>query len=478
MKRLSSFFTCHVLLVVVLTAFTAAAQEKDELKPMHAPVPIPGVEPEMLTPEYWISQADKPDEIVSTPEQIEAWNTRLRTKKLDLSDRFGKAHPLTRIYDLKRQVGLYMHPILPLEQPATVPGDSLKTWIAGNLEWLRSRDFYDHRKVLYNERMINEIEDMLNLDAIPATITRRFGVITGRGDIRLFPTIGQGFTSARSTGDQFQNTSIYMTVPVTILHESRDGDYYYVESPIARGWLKAETVAIASPDAIRSLTEAKDTLMATDHKVPVYGDRACKVFRQYLYFSGFVPLEGKTGDYYAVKMPQRNKDGKLSVVECYVKADADVSEGFLPYTRRNVITQIFKLLYQPYGWADMMNNRDCSGTMRVLYRCFGYTMGRWPNFLLLAPKDEDIHLVDPSLSEEEKIADVADIEPFITVTGGAGHIALWLGRGHNGKYYFMHQGGWSYKIDGQEYYVNQVNINDVTHRWYNIRSTPVFATIH
>jgi len=468
----------HLIVVLIIsTAAYAQRQRSNEPKSLHAPVPLPGVEPEMLNADYWIARADDPDKVISTPDEIEAWNTRLRSKKVDLSDKFGRPHPLIRFYGLKRQVGLYMNPILPLQQPDTVPGDSLKTWIGANLEWLNSRDFYDYRRVSYNEKSIGELKASMNLEAIPETIQRRFGVIIRRGDIRLFPTIYPGYTSERSAADNFQNTSIYMTVPVTILHETRDGDYYYIESPVARGWIDSQEVAVASKEAIRTLTEADDMLMATANKVPVYGDRECTAFRQYLYFSGYVPFVRKSAEHYVVRMPERNKDGSLRVVECYIKPDADVSIGFLPYTKRNIITQIFKLLHEPYGWADMMNNRDCSGTMRVLYRCFGFTMGRWPNFLLLAPPDEHIHIIDRELSEEEKIAEAAKIEPFVTVAGSGGHIALWLGRGHNGKYYLMHQGGWGYDEGDQHYYVNQVNINDVTHKWYRIDSVPVFSTI-
>jgi len=472
--------TCAVFLAgMLIFAFTitASAQRDEKPKPLHAPVPLPGVEPEMLTPQYWISLHKDADELIKNPTDIAGWNTRLRTKKLDMSDKFGRKHPLISYYELKRQVGLYMHPILPLDQPATLPGDSLRTWIGHNLEWVGSRDFYDGRIVRYNEEMIHKLEKAMNLDAIPSTIKRRYGVIVERGDIRLFPTFIPGFSSERGAMDLFQNTSIYMTVPVTILHESTDGDYYYVESPVARGWIDSGTVARGAPSEIRKLISTDNILMVTGNKVPVYGDRECTAFRQYLYFSGYVPFVKKTDGGYVVKMPERRRDGTLGIAECYLKSDADVSIGFLPYTKRNIITQIFKLLHQPYGWADQLKNRDCSGTMRVLYRCFGFTMGRWPNFQLLAPPDENIHFMNRSWSEEEKIAEAAKIEPFVTIVGSGGHVALWLGRAHNGRYYFLHQGGWGYNEGDQHYYVNQVNINDVTHTWYNIRSTPVFSTI-
>ncbi|MCD6307891.1 MAG: SH3 domain-containing protein, partial [Candidatus Latescibacteria bacterium] len=331
--------------------------------------------------------------------------------------------------------------------------------------------------VTYSEQMIREIEETMNLDAVPRTITRRYGVIVERGDIRLLPTHVPGFSSSRGAMDLFQNTSIYMTVPVTILHETVDGDYYYIESPVARGWISAKTVAVGTKAGIRPLVATDSILMATGNKVPVYGDSECTSFRQYLYFSGRVPFVRKTDKAYVVKLPERRQDGSLGVIEGFLKPDADVHIGFLPYTKRNVVTQVFKLLHQPYGWADRLKNRDCSGTMRVLFRCFGFTMGRWPNFLLLAPPDKYIRYIDSSLSEEEKLAEAAKSEALITVAGSGGHVTLWLGRAANGKYYFMHEAGWGYNEGDQHYYVNQVNINEATHSWFNIKSAPVFSTI-
>ncbi len=466
-----------VFSLLALSALPSFAQEKEEPKPVHAPDALPDVEPAMLTPEYWIALHRDVDTVVMTPSQIEAWNARVRAKHVELNDVFGKRNPLVSNYALKRQVGIFMNPILPLEQPATLSGDSLRTWIAANLEWVRSRDFYDGRNAIYNEKMIGELEASMNLAAIPRTITRRFGIIVERGDIRLFPTHIPGYTELRYEMDNFQNTSIYMSAPVAILHESRDGDYLYIESPVARGWISSKTVAVGDPKTIANLIRTDNMLMATANKVPVYGDHDCTVFRQYLYFSEYTPFVKKTSKAWVVRLPERKPDGSIGAVEGYLKLDADVHQGFMPYTKRNIITQAFKLLHQPYGWADQLKNRDCSGTMRVLYRCFGFTMGRWPNFQLLAPPDKHIHYIDPSLSEEDKIAEAAKLEPFTTIAGSGGHVVLWLGRAGNGKYYFLHQGGWGYDEDGQHFIVNRVALNEATHKWYNIRSAPVFSTI-
>ncbi len=480
MKRFALVVIAALLLVSAAfpgLRLVSWAQDRDTPDPVHAPQALPGVEPRMLTAEYWIELQDNPDEVLMTPERIEAWNARVRTKKIDLSDRHGRQHPLVSYYDVKRQVGLFMHPILPLEQPATVPGDSLRAWIADNLDYVRSRDFYDGRRVKYNDEMIGELVEKMNLDAIPRTVTRRFGTIVRRGDIRLVPTHIPGYPSERSAGDHFQNTSIYLPAPVTVLHETVDGDYYYVESPVARGWILSSHVALGEKDDISWLAATDDMLIATANKIPVYADPACSVFERYLYFSGHVPFVREMDEACVVMLPERKHDGALGISDGYIEKNADVHRGYLPYTKRNVATQMFKLLHQPYGWADMLGNRDCSGTMRVLFRCFGFTMGRWPNFELLAPPDEHIMVIDRDLSTEEKLEKAAQKEPLITLAGSGGHISLWLGRAHNGNYYFIHEAGWGYREGDQMFWVNQVNINEATHSWWHIDRIPVFSTM-
>ena len=76
------------------------------------------------------------------------------------------------------------------------------------------------------------------------------------------------------------------------------------------------------------------------------------------------------------------------------------------------------------------------------------------------------------------MAEVAKIEPVITSASSPGHVALYLGKGHNGMLYFMHQGGWGYKDEnGDHLIVNRVSINAVTHSWFHIKTPNVFTTM-
>lgn len=463
--------------ILLLTAFTfslAAAQERGKPDDIHAPSPLPGVEPAMLSADYWISLHDDADDVVLTLDEIQAFNEKVRTKRIVFADRYGKKDPLIRNFNEKLSIGLYMHPVVPYELPDTVPGDSLRTWLNENLEYLDSRDFFDSRNVPWSKRQKKELVENINIDAVPDGITRKFGLVVERADMRLFPTAEPGFSNVKWALDYFQTTAVYSLAPAAILYTSKSGDYYYVQTAYARGWMAADKIAFADRETVRDIAEHDASLMATGDKVAVYGDANFDVFNRYFYMSEKLPLKKKSEDAIVVSIPYRKTDGSLGYADGYLRPDADVHEGYLPYTKAHVYRQMFKMIDDPYGWADQFGKRDCSGTVRVVLYCFGFEVGRWPNFILFAP--DTITYINTSLPKEEQINQAAKIEGGITMCGSGGHIALFLGKAKNGRLYFMHQGGWGYDEGHQRYYVNRVQINDVSHSWYNISSAPVFST--
>jgi len=292
--------------------------------------------------------------------------------------------------------------------------------------------------------------------------------------VKFFPTEVPGYSDTKYEMDLFQNTSLLSGNAVAVVHESLNGDFYYVESHLARGWVAAENIAFGSKSEVRKLTEEKNFLMGTAHRVPVYGDAGFNQFARYLYYAAKMPLKKKTAKGYELRMPYRKQDGAIGIATGYVRPDADVNVGYLPYTKRNVLVQIFKLLNQPYGWIDQDNKRACSGTMRVLLQCFGIEVGAYPSFI--HPASDRVVYFDSKMDVAAKTAAVEKLEPVITMAGNAGHIVLLLGKARNGKLYFMHQAGWGYEEGGQYYTVNRTTVNAADHPWYSISSPNVFTT--
>ena len=468
LKKLS-LFTLFALLII-FSSFSFA----EEKKPINAPNALPGVEKEMLSPDYWIELNDDADTVIMTPEEIVEFNEKNRQRKVVFKDYYGKPDPLERAFEITETKGPVMNLINILELPERLDGKSLKDRLKKNIEWLYSRDYYDDRNALYDENMRQKIVDAMAVESIPEEIIRRFGIVVKRADVRHCPTSVPGFSETKWECDNFQATALYTGNPVAVIHQSSDGAFLYIESPISRGWVAADKIAFGRKEEVLELTNDKNFLMATADRVSVYGDPGLTVFSQYFYCSATLPLVAKNDTFYVVKLPFREPDGKLAVTEGYVKSDADVHIGYLSYTKRNMLVQFFKLLNLPYGWADQQNKRDCSGTQRVLLRCFGIKTGRHPSFVL-SSSDHQV-FINPDLSAEEKKAEIAKLEPVITLAGNSGHIVMYLGKAKNGQQYFMHQAGWGYDEGDQHYTVNRVSINSFDHKWYDVHAPNVFTT--
>jgi len=70
------FLKLFLIVALAVSTTLSLAQEK---KPIHAPDALPGVELEMLTPDYWIGLNIDADNIIMTPEEIKEFNQKNRT---------------------------------------------------------------------------------------------------------------------------------------------------------------------------------------------------------------------------------------------------------------------------------------------------------------------------------------------------------------------------------------------------------------
>ena len=70
------------------------------------------------------------------------------------------------------------------------------------------------------------------------------------------------------------------------------------------------------------------------------------------------------------------------VKQALVPYNADVSVGYLPYTRRNIVAQAFKLLGDRHGWSGQNESRDASGLSMDVFASFGIRLPRNSSCLL------------------------------------------------------------------------------------------------
>ena len=135
-----------------------------------------------------------------------------------------------------------------------------------------------------------------------------------------------------------------------------------------------------------------------------------------------------------------------------------VREGFLPYTKRNVIAQAFKLLGGPYSWGGKEAGWDCSALTQDVFGIFGIKLPR--NSSWQAQVGEEIAAFMRSTPTEYKLDTTHLWQPAVTFLRLPGHIMLYLGE-DDGKPYAIHAIWGVPDKDGNIIKVNKVAVTDL-----------------
>lgn len=280
------------------------------------------------------------------------------------------------------------------------------------------------------------------------TENTKYAYTVARSSIRKEPT--NNLEPAEKGNDYFcelQVSSILLNEPVVILDESEDGLWYYIRCRYCEGWIEQKNVAICEN------FQQWETNMKPEHFLLVIGNKVIldvnterpEISELILYmgtklelikYEYYVALENTRVPYecYIVKIPVRGIDGILEYQYAFVPVSCDVSIGYLPYTESNLVTQMFKLNGDRYGWGGMYNARDCSQYVMEIYSLFGFKFARNSAAQAQMPF-EGYDLT--KISETEKKARL-DKTPIGSLLYFEGHIMMYLGR-VDGEYYVISQ---------------------------------------
>jgi len=447
-----------VVCVLSLAATISFAQRRGEPADWdNAPKVVPRTTEEMQTPDFWINRIDNPDEVIMTPAQIVKINERNRSMPKTIKDIDGEDYSIDRVVSSKLGIGLQYNVEEPLKMK-TFPGDSLRAMLDRHKEYFTGRQKYDRRQMKFPEDETDRLLTNTDPEAVPSVIVPKYGILVRHTLNRVLPTNQAAYGSPRSWLDSLQSTGLDGGMPVAVLHMSKDRKWYYVRSEIAFGWVPAENVALGSPKELADYIDSKESVVALDYNVPVYGDRDFNAYITDLFIGSKAKLLNQSSAGYQVLMPVRKADGTFETVQGWVKPDAKVSVGYQPFTQRNVISTMFNLLYRPYGWADSDHEFDCCGAIRVVLRTFGIKTGRWTSYELHAT--DHVIAFSRRTPKEKKYELIQGCEPGICLVGSSGHINMYLGE-VDGRHYVIHQGGYSYKGDDEKtYHFRRVNVND------------------
>ena len=413
-----------------------------------------GVSMEMMSADYWLSKKNKQaahkDKVLMSTDEIAEFNRGCSA----MISCGGTELSLADIPD-----SLSGEIVRGFISSAAAPEDPVSKYLWGQPT---------------NEEYWAALEQNRNLDAVPGTVEVRFGYSVARASLRLFPSNDFiGGTPEDRLYDKLVMSEFMPYLPLAVLHESTDGEWYYVMLYGFGGWIEKKNVAICTsredwenrmePESFLTVTGRELRLAEEPYSPGVSGLLLPMGTKLPLVRPEDVPQPincRRSYGCYVVKLPVRLSDGTIGDEYTLVPMTEDVSTGYLPYTRANVIELAFKLLGDRYGWAGMYGANDCSGIVHEVYACFGFCLPRTAEAIM---KLGGFEYTDMSaMSDAEKLR-ALDTVPAGSLLGFPGHIMIYLGRS-GGRAYVISAVGSFGPADMQGGYdcaVNSVTVNSL-----------------
>jgi len=380
-----------------------------------------GVRQAQLTPDFWIRRDADANRVIFDSAAIAAQNVKLQ--QLDRS-----------IHDIEHL-------------PATLSGAQVRQWIQ-DLSSRPADAVYDAQGQEIAAATLDGLIDSLALDSIPANQATRYGLVVHRADLRTFPTHMRVFSSRDDTDiDRFQENALFPGTPVAVMHESRDGKWWFVSSPLYRAWIEKDKVAIGSAEQVFAYTRKTPYLVvtgATAHTVytperPEVSELQLEMGVRVPVFADWPANKPVNGQHsytaHVIELPWRDTDGSLQFTPALLPKTQDTATDYLPLNRANLLRQSFKFLGERYGWGHSYNARDCSGFVSEIYRSFGVRLprntrdqGMSPALNRIAFTEQDDHEARLTALRELQVGDLIYIP---------GHVMMVIGH-EDGMPYVIH----------------------------------------
>jgi hypothetical protein len=327
----------------------------------------PNTSEQMTNANYWIKRTANPNKLIMTNNQINKLNQ-------------------TVINSIPSVINIW-------KLPSTITGKYIFNKITSyKLPYQKIR--YNNKNEIIRPDYYDRLKEKINLKRIRNLTKPIYGIITKRANVRTFPTndVNMGKPNDHDF-DLFQETSFEIMDTVAILHISSDQKWYFVIGWNYHGWVETTSIALAqSKLKLFNFVNPKHYIIITAKKINVtYIDQPwhCgqvetkKELRIGTKLPVIKPSKSLLSNspstlpkYYLAYIPTRDEFGFFKQQIIYIPKKEDVHYGYLKYSIKNILTQIFKLNHQHYGWGGMKNGQDCSGIMVDIFKCFGIFLPR------------------------------------------------------------------------------------------------------
>ncbi|ABW18472.1 C40 family peptidase [Alkaliphilus oremlandii] len=420
MKKIKGILVITLVLITTVS-LTGFAASKDATPYKQFESNIPGVTEEMLYPEFWIKNTSSANKTIATLSEIEAYN----------KNNIEQCEP---IVDLEKYPERFSkEELVQLIQGFSMPSTSPR---------------YNKNGEQVGEAYYKILIENLNLDNLSDQNDVKYGIALRRTEMRTFPTDDRLFSSPEDYNiDRLMETAIYPVEPMVILSESKDGEWYFAQMYNYLAWIPSKDVAITDKSTLFDYINSKDFIVVTGKRVYTnYNPLKPEISELQLDMGVRIPLasyEEVKGSFYdqnpsgnfVIKLPTINTDGNLAFDYALIQRLDDVSIGYLPYTKANIINQAFKFQGERYGWGGMFNGRDCTSFMLDIYRTMGIKLPRNSSEQGKLAAGVFYEMSETmTIEEREKILDKLEPGAGLYMSG---HAMLYLGK-YKDEYYMIH----------------------------------------
>jgi len=443
LMRISKIILCGVLLYTCGTGISA--RENNQQTGAWS-TDVIGINEMHLSANYWVKQTENASQVLKSPEEIAQFKEEV----------FSTNQHMVNLADYPKQLSGQdvRDKILAISKPG-------------------KSSLYDPDGEILQPEAYQEYVTNLALESIPEKVTIRFALVVNRSDMRTYPTQDQFYRRRENQNlDRFQENGLFPGDALAVLHLSEDGNWAFVQSYNYAAWVKCENFAIGDRSDIQQYKNSSRFLVVTGDKVWTSFNPEIPALSEIQLDMGIrLPLADpdsiKSNLYgqnpytsHTVVLPVRNPEGHLELRQALIARNQDVSRGFIPFTRENIIRQAFKFLGERYGWGHSNNARDCTGFVMEIYKSFGIYMPRNTGQQGAAEIGENTRFSEHSTPEEKLLAlGNMDVGDLIYVPG---HVLMYIGD-VDGEPYVIHD-VWLFRYtdDNGDYYEGTLNSVAVT----------------
>jgi len=388
---------------------------------------IPELKEEMLYAKNWIKSLDM-NKVIMNTHDIEAYNKKNIKNGAPIVDLEDYRESLSK----KELLG-------KIQATSSVP---------------KVEKYHEDGKLACTE-YYNKLTLNCNILGLLDTNIIKYGITIKKTDMRTFPTYDRVFNIGDNYEfDRFQETAVYPVEPIVILHKSMDNKWYLAQMYNYLAWIPESDVAICNKQELFEYYNTQHFIVTTGKRVFTNYNPLNEQLSEVKLDMGIkIPLasineitediygQNPIGNY-VVKLPTRNNSGNVEFKLALIARNEEVSMGYLPYTRENILVHTFKFTGERYGWGGTFNARDCASLIMDVYRTMGIKLPR--------NADEQGELAIGNFYEMPETMTTYARERLMdklapgTPVYMSGHAMLYLGK-QEGKYYIIHDFSGFYK---------------------------------